>query len=446
MRPETRFVRAGDLYLAYQVLGGGEREIVLAFGGPSHVEAVWDVPELAGFIEQLSDVGRVVIYDKRGVGLSDRVTGPLSAETAADDLVTVVDAAGFSRPVVVGIVDGASIALVAAVRHPDRIRAVVAVEPAPSFVPGGSPWGLPLPDAEMIRRLADNWGSGAMLATASGALSADPRVMASWQRYERIAATPTTARWWLETLLALDVREYLPQVPVPVLVVHARHNLYARVDALRWLADQLPRSRVVELDGDIYEVLLAGGTMLDEAEDFITGTRISSSARRALVALLMTDLVGSTQTLARVGEHAWRRLLEDHRRAVREALRRYEGTEVDTAGDGFLATFRLPSQALRCAVDIRDTGEATGVAVRQGVHAGEITLLDGDIAGQAVHATARIAALGGAGDVVVSDAVLVLATGDHPPAEPLGTRTLRGLPGRWRLHRLVTPPSAGSGA
>lgn len=437
MRPDTQYTRCGDVYLAYQVLGGGDRAILLATGAPTHIEGFWDVPELAGFVEQLSHLGRLAVFDKRGVGLSDRVTEPPTLEQAADDILHIMGAAGMDQAVLFGMAEGASACLVAAAMHPERVLAVVAFEPVPSFVPGGQ-WGISLETAQMLRRtIAESWGSGLTLALASGVTAHDPRAVAAWQRLERMTATPTSAALWLEYLFTVDVSPYLDRVQVPVLAVHTTGNRFIDTQAVRWMCDQLPHARLIEVDGDITEAVVAGGTVLDEAEDFIAGTRVSSLRRRQLVALLVTDLVGSTQTLTRVGDRAWQGILEDHRRVVREALRRYEGTEIDTAGDGFLATFRLASTALHCAAEIRDVSQAAAVPVRQGVHAGEVTTLEPGITGQAVHATARLAALAGAGEVLVSDTAYALAGSDSVPSEPAGTRALRGIANRMRVHRLT---------
>ncbi|MEZ0447210.1 adenylate/guanylate cyclase domain-containing protein [Cellulomonas sp. ICMP 17802] len=439
MRPETQFTRSGEVYLAYQVLGQGDSEFLVVHGGLTHVEAMWDIPEISGFIEQLARIGRVAIFDKRGMGLSDRVTELVELDVSALDIIAVMDAAGLVRPVLFGPADGASQCFAAAALYPHRVTGIVALEPAPSFVvDNDDPWGFPEDVATSIREVVDRgWGQGVLLAMGAGVVGHDPRVIAAFQRYERMAATPATAAWWVRCFLNTDSRPYLGTVLAPVVVIHARDNATALVGHVRWVADHLPNARILELDGDLADLLMPGGPVLDELEDLAAGTRVGGAAHRQLVALLVTDLVGSTRSMTSLGEEGWRRLLEDHRRMVRSALTRYAGTEIDTAGDGFLATFRLASQALRCAVDIRDGSAPTGVAVRQGVHAGEVSVFDAGVAGQAVHAAARVAALAGAGDVYVTDVALALCTGEHPPAEMVGTRVLRGVPGRWRVHRLT---------
>ncbi|NUU17295.1 adenylate/guanylate cyclase domain-containing protein [Cellulomonas humilata] len=440
MRPETQFTRSGDVYLAYQTVGRGDREFLIVNGGLTHVEAMWDIPELSGFVEQLAQVGRVAFFDKRGVGLSDRVTELSTLDISAQDAIAVMDAAGLAQPVLYGPTDGASQCLATAALYPHRVSGIVALEPAPTFVVDkDDPWGFPEDVAQMLQQMvARSWGQGILLAMGAGVVGQDPRVIAAFQRYERMAATPATADWWVRCFLNTDVRPYLAAVKAPVVVVHARGNAKALVSHVQWVADHLPNSRFLELDGDLADVSMPGGPILDELEDLAAGTRVGGAAHRQLVALLVTDLVGSTTSMSRLGEEGWRRLLEDHRRMVRAALTRYAGTEIDTAGDGFLAAFRLASQALRCAVEIRDESAPSGVAVRQGVHAGEVSIFDTGVAGQAVHVAARVAALADAGDVYVTDVALALCTGEHPLAEQVGTRVLRGVPGRWRLHRLAS--------
>ncbi|MFP3712448.1 alpha/beta fold hydrolase [Puerhibacterium sp. TATVAM-FAB25] len=425
------------MYLAYQVVGAGERAIVLAAGGPTHAEGMWDVPQLARFVEQLSRFGRVVLFDKRGVGLSDRVTETVTVEQAADDILRIMDAVAVDTAVLFGMLEGASACLVAAARHPERVHAVVAFATAPTFVPGQS-GSISLEVAEALRGgLREKWGSGVSMTLASDARARDPATVAAWQRLERMSGTPTTVARWLDYWLSIDVRPYLPEVHAPVLVVHTGDTFFADLQAARSLCEQLPHARLIELTDRYNDNLVSGGAFLDEVEDFIAGTRLSASRDRHMVALLVTDLVGSTQTMARMGDTAWREYLGEHRRSVREALQRYEGTEIDTAGDGFLATFRLASSALRCAIDIRDDALAAGVAVRQGIHAGEVTVLGSGIAGQAVHAAARIAGLAGAGEILASESAYQLAEPGSLSSEPTGARVLRGLPDRMRIRRIT---------
>ncbi|KQY47016.1 adenylate/guanylate cyclase domain-containing protein [Cellulomonas sp. Root137] len=442
MRPETRFTKSDDVYVAYSVLGVGDRNVVVSLAGPTHLEAMWEIPELAGFLEQLSTIARVAVFDKRGVGLSDRVSGDVDVATGAADIIAVMDAAEFETAVLVGGIDGGLACLAAAALYPERVLGIVGNELVATFIRDEDhPYGLIPETVQALQNISTEggWGEARTLDMFGGQIGRDARVVGAWQRWERMAATPTTAAWSLRSMLAADARPFLADVHVPVLLLHVKDVPLVDVRAVHWLADHLEDARVVELGGSFLDLIVAGGPVLDELEDFLLGTRVSGGTRRELVAMLVTDLCGSTETAARVGEDAWRRLLEDHRRVVREALTRHGGREIDTAGDGFLATFRLASQAMSCAADIRDRCQADGVAVRQGVHAGEVSLVDGGVAGQAVHATARVAALAAAGEVLVSDTALMLAPGHHLPVEPAGTRTLRGLPGRWRLHRLGVP-------
>ncbi|TRW45769.1 adenylate/guanylate cyclase domain-containing protein [Georgenia yuyongxinii] len=442
MRPEVRYARSGDLYIAYQVLGAGERDIVHSLGGPTNLEAVWDVPELAQMLEQLAHRFRVIVYDKRGAGLSDRSGEAVTVEERAADVVAVMDAAGSEHAVLIGSFDGAAASLVAAALFPGRAHSVAVTEiMAASTADEEHPWGFP---AEFTRILSLSYLEGAWgEATILGMDGSDPgpRLMDAWRRWERMAATPSVALGFLRSMSELDLRPYLSRVRVPVLVIRPEEDFVVPLEAARWLVDHLPDARLVEVPGAHIASVLPGGPVLDEIEDFIGGTRTAGAAARRLRVVLVTDLVGSTALLERLGEDGWRRMLGAHRDVVRAALARYSGTEIDTAGDGFLATFHLPSQAIRCAAEIRDVSRGQGIAVRQGLHAGEVTLVSDGIAGITVHAAARVAAHAGAGEVLLSDSVLALVPRDHPPCEPVGMRTLKGIPGRWRLHRLV-PASA----
>lgn len=256
-----------------------------------------------------------------------------------------------------------------------------------------------------------------------------------------MAATPSVALGFLRSIGALDLRPYLSRVRAPVLVIRPEEDLVVPLEAARWLVDHLPDARLVEVPGTHFESVLPGGPVLDEIEDFIAGTRTAGAAARRLRVVLITDLAGSTALLERLGEDGWRRLLGSHREVVRAALARWSGTEIDTAGDGFLATFELPTHALRCAQQIRDVSGQQGIAVRQGLHAGEVTLVADGIAGIAVHVAARVGAHAGVGEVLLTDTVLALVTGSRPPCEPVGARALKGVPGRWRLHRLGPAPA-----
>ncbi|WP_159796295.1 adenylate/guanylate cyclase domain-containing protein [Puerhibacterium puerhi] len=238
-------------------------------------------------------------------------------------------------------------------------------------------------------------------------------------------------------MLQMDLRPYLSGVSAPVIVVRPKDGSLVPLEGVRWLVDHLPDARLIEVDGSLADAALPGGPVLAELEELVAGTRTATPARRELRAILVTDLVGSTALLRQLGDEGWRRLLASHRAVVRTALARYQGTEIDTAGDEFLATFTLPSNALRCAMEIRDVSRTQGVAVRQGLHAGEVSVLSDGIAGGTVHAAARVSALAGAGEILLTETILQMFAGDTPSCEPAGSRVLRGLPGRWRLHRVA---------
>ena len=441
MQPETRFVRSGGVDIAYQVVGEGPTDLVVLIGWISHLELMWELPELAHFLERLAGMARVIVFDKRGVGLSDRVLDVATVEDIAGDTVAVMDAVGSRSAAILGWLESAAAAITTAARHPDRVSALVLGEPLAVGTPDDDhPWGL---QAEVVEQLAQaieqgSWGEGVLLPLVAPEGSEDPRVLTWWRRWERVSATPNMAANLLRTDLAIDVRPYLPLVRAGSLVLHRTGTSLIHDDAVRWLASRLPDAHLVELSGgDVPAFLGDADGLLDEIEDFVVGTRSGGAGGRALLTLLYTDVVDSTATIARLGDSRWRASLAAHRATVRRLLARYGGTEVDTAGDGFLATFSSPSSAIRCALDVRDAVEREGMQVRLGLHAAEVLRRDEGIAGLGVHIGARIAALAGPGEVLVSRTVSDLVAGASFRFESLGTRQLKGVPGAWEVQRLT---------
>ncbi len=440
--PEVRWARAEGASLAYQVIGDGRRDIVVLVSGVSHLEVFWDLPENVENVTRLLSLGRVILFDKRGVGLSDRPAGPVpSLETYADDLVAVLDAAGSRQAVLFAWLHEGATALAVAARHPDRVEAVVAGELLATFTPQvGHPWGW---DPAWWQRMApvieSGWGEGVLvrvLAQNAGVV-ADPRLVAWWRRLERLSASPSAAARLLGATLQVDARPYLEDVRCPVLLLHDAGNTLVPEDGMRWLAERLPDARVRVVEDDRMVAYMPGDRMLDEVEDFLAGTRSGGGRDRQLCALLVSDIAGSTEQLAADGGDAWQRRLDAHRRSVREALRRHQGCEIDTAGDGFLATFSLPSRAVACAAEMLDGARDDGIHLRIGLHVGEVTVRAGAVTGMAVHVAARVCAAAPPDSLAVTDAVassLMGVTGT-PHFDELGTVDLKGVPGRWRLWR-----------
>lgn len=434
MRPQTRFVHVDGDDLAYQVVGSGEPTVVATIGWISHLEHMWELPELQGFLDRLAGIGRLVVFDKRGTGMSDRVARPAGLDDMVRDLFAVMDAAGAHQAVLVGWLEGAATALAAAARHPDRVLRVVAGEPV-----GLGPASM---DHTLLEAAAvaveQAWGTGAMLQAIAPSVGGDQRVTAWWGRWERLSATPSLAANLLRSIAEVDVTDLLHEVRCPTLVLHRRGVSMMTAVGLERLARALPDVRLVQLEGaDVPAFFGDTDALYDEIEEFCSGTRSGGQADRWLGALLVTDVAGSTARAVR-GDSHWRAELVAHRAQVRELLARYGGTEVDTAGDGFLCTFETGSAAVRCASALVAGAAEQGLGVRAGVHVGEVLRQASAPTGVAVHVAARVAAAAGAGQVLVSDTVArsVLGVAGVELREHVETE-LRGVPGRWVLHEVV---------
>ena len=441
---ETRFARSGDVDIAYQVVGGGDRDVVVGIGWVSHLELLWELPETVHFLERLSACGRLILFDARGTGLSDRPSGPGAVEDLVADLVAVLDAVGSRQAVVVGWVDKAALALALAAHHPHRVSALVVGEAMASTVDRpGYVAGL---DVAVVERLAaavesGAWGTGSLLPLIAPSVADNPRIATWWRRWERMSATPNTAASLLRTLLDLDVRHLLPAVTAPVLILHRAGNALVPTAAVRWLAGALPNARLVEVPGsDLAAFFGDTDAIMDEVEDFLRGTRTGASADRRVLTILVTDVVGSTERAAHLGDRHWNELLDWHHREVRGLLARHGGVEVDTAGDGFLAVFDLPSHAVACALAVRNRLAEGGVAIRAGLHAGEVVRTPSAVRGIAVHVAARIAGGAEAGEVRTSGTVRDLLLGMPWKFSPTGTAELKGVSGTWDLYALPGQP------
>jgi class 3 adenylate cyclase len=439
--PETRFARSGDLDIAYQVFGDGPVDIVGTFGWVSHLDAMWELAESLRFLERLAGLGRVIWYDKRGTGMSDRVPEPAPVEVHADDVIAVMDAAGSERAVVLGWLEAGAVALTVAARHPERVTAVVAGETVAVGRPvEGHPWGL---DAAVVEDIATwieagGWGQGHVFAVAAPSAADDARVQRWWQRLERTASTPSMAANMLRTELDVDLRPHLDAVTSPVLLLHRRDAPLVPGDAVRWLADHLADARLIELEGrDLAAYIGDTDAVCDEIEDLIHGTRRGSVADLAVRSVVFLDLVGSTERASEVGDAAWRDLLRSHHRDVRALLERHDGIEVDTAGDGLLASFVSPSLAVRFAAAAVDEAARQGTGLRAGVHTAEVRVRGAAVTGVGVHVGARVAALAGPGEVCVSSTVRDLVLGSALEFVSTGEHELKGVPGRWEVLRLL---------
>jgi class 3 adenylate cyclase len=436
--PATSFVRSGDADIAYKVVGDGPRDLLLAFPLTSNVDVFLELSENADFVERLAGLGRVILFDKRGTGMSDRGTGPVSVEQHSDDLIAVLDAAGSSRSVLLGWFDGGAACLVTAARHPGRVESVVADEVLAVGRPSdGFPWGFAphFGEAAMRKLVALGWGQPAALRLMAPDWANDPRLIEWATRYQLASVPPSGAARILQGALDLDIRDYLERITAPVLVIHDLDFPALPSEPFRWMADALPdgRLKLVHRRASMPWVI-PSDELLDEIEEFLIGTR--SGGRRELASIVFTDVVGSTAELAHSGDLHWRNLLAAHRESIRRSLARFGGREVNTAGDGFVASFPLPSSALRFAGEVVAEAAGMGLGLRAGIHSGEVLVRDDDLVGIAVHVAARVAALAGSGEVFLTDTVRVLVEGAGMRFESAGEHVLKGVPGSWPLFRM----------
>jgi class 3 adenylate cyclase len=436
--PETRYAKSGDVNIAYQVVGDGPLDLVLVHGFVSHLQLDWDEPRMAHFLRRLASFSRLIVFDKRGTGLSDRPGGLPDLETRMDDVRAVMDSAGSRQAALLGYSEGGPMCCLFAATYPERTSSLVIYasyakrqDPDDDY-PWAATSGERRAHAEEIER---DWGVDAHLG--SMAPNADAALRAWWAKRARAAASPGAARDLILMNSQIDVRAVLPTIRVPTLVLHRSGDRDSRPEEGCYIAEHIPGARFVELSGEDHFVSIDADEILDEVEEFLTGTRPTREPDRVLATVLFTDIVGSSQRAAQLGDRAWRELLGGHHAAVRRQLERFHGREVDTAGDGFLATFDGPARAVRCGYAIQEAMGELGLEVRAGVHTGEVELVDGKVAGIAVHTGARVAALAEPGEVLVSSTVKDLVAGSGIEFLERGTRALQGIPGEWRLYSVV---------
>ncbi len=438
MIPETRYARLGDLHLAYQVVGEGPPDILLLDQWFGNLDSQWDVPPLAALREGLATFGRLIMFDKRGTGLSDPIpTSSLpTLEEFMADIPAVLDTVGSERAAMIANIGGGILAMPFAATHPERVSSLILVDcfaqflEAPDFLIG-EPISVLTPALEIAE---GDTGRGVMIDLFAPSVAGDERIRRAWARYERSAATPGSTKAIVRLIYESDVRDVLPAIRVPTLVIHRSDATGFRVEHGRYLAEHIPAARYVELPGPD-NLIWAGDqdAMLAEIQDFVTGVRPVLDPRRVLATVLFTDIVGSTQLAAERGDSRWQMLLADHNRIVRRQLDRFGGTEVKVVGDGFLATFDGPARAVRCAVAIRDDVKELGLEIRAGLHIGEIEVLPDDIAGIAVHIGARVAAMATPSEILVSSTIKDLVVGSDLVFDDRGDHELKGVPETWHL-------------
>jgi len=427
MQPETRYAKSGDVHIAYQVFGGGPIDLVFVPGFVSNIELYWDHPDLARWMLRLASFARVATFDKRGTGLSDRVSEFPSFDLRMDDARAVMDAAGMERAAILGISEGGSMAALFAATYPQRCRGLV--------IYGGfaSPSWTTVEGLEGFYRYVEkSWGSGHNLSAFAPSRKNDRALQQFWGRFERLSASPAAATAVVRMLSQIDISDILLSIHVPTLVIHCTGDTLVNVECGRFLAEQIPGARLLELPGSDH-LFFIHEQIVDAIEEFLTGSISTAESDRILATVLFTDIVGSTVKAAAIGDRRWRDLLEGHHSAVRRNLDRFRGREVKTTGDGFLAVFDGPTRGVRCACAIADEIRPLGIEVRAGLHTGECEIMGDDYGGLAVHIGARVAALAGPGEVLVSSTVKDLVAGSGLHFNDYGSRSLKGVPGEWRI-------------
>lgn len=426
--PETRFTRAGEVDIAYQVVGSGtEFDLVFVPGWVSHLEVMWELPEFARFLDRLAAMGRLILFDKRGTGLSDRVAGVPTLEQRADDIAAVMDAAGSARAAIAAWAEGAGIAAMFAAAHPERVTALVL----------GSLSKL-VADPAIVQALSaaveSGWGQASLVPFLAPSRAEDPRFLSWYRRWERLSSTPSAAAATLRWAMESDLRPVLPAIQARTLMVHRSGAALYEPESVRAAVKLIPDARCVELPGaDALPYVGDTDALLDVVQEFLTGVQGTADFDRSLATVLFTDIVGSTQKADQLGDRRWRYLLDEHHARIRRLLDRFRGSEVDTAGDGFFATFDGPARAVRCACAVRDAVRDIGIEVRAGLHTGEVERRGAAVTGLAVHVGARVAALAEANEVLVTSTVRTLVLGSGITFADRGQHRLKGVPDQWQL-------------
>ena len=434
MQPRTQYAKSGDVHIAYQVFGEGAVDLVFVPGFVSHIENYWDEPNFARWLRRLGSFSRVIMFDKRGTGLSDQVSELPGMDQRLDDVRAVMDEVGIERAAIFGISEGGSLATLFAATHPERSQALIIYGGFAQF----SSW-FPTQEAleGLIQYIDKNWGSGESMPMFAPTKEGDLAFQQWWGKFERLGASPGAVKTLMRMNSQIDITEILPSVNVPTLVIHRKDDTLVRVEAGRLLAERIPGAKYVELSGADHLPFVGENSdrILDEMEHFLTGETSAPNVERMLATVVFTDIVGSTAKAQALGDQAWGDLQDLHDKAVRKELARFRGNEIKWTGDGFLVAFDRPARAIQCALAIVNTVRALGLEVRAGIHTGEVDFLKNDIRGIAVHIASRVADLANGGDVVVSRTVKDLVAGSGISFQDYGTHELKGVPEQWKLFR-----------
>ncbi len=437
--PETRYAKSGDVHIAYQVLGDGPIDLLFVPGFVSNVEATWQHPVRAAFFRRLASFSRLILFDKRGTGMSDRTSQIFTLEQRMEDVNAVLDAVGSERAALFGTSEGGPMSILFAASHPQRTIALVIFGSyakrswAEDYTFGWleERWNAVLSNMER------NWGTpkGVDLEMWAPSIAHDAERATKSAAYFRAAASPGAALAVMSMNRDIDVRRVLPSVRVPTLILHRVDEKVIDVEHARYLARHIPGARLIELPGVDHIFWIGDGdAILDEVELFLTGRRQAAEPERVLATVQFTDIVQSTERAAALGDRKWRDVLERFQSMVRETLREHRGREIDTAGDGFLAAFDGPARAIRCAAAVRERARAQGIDLRAGIHTGECEIIGDKLGGIAVHTGSRVAGKAEPGEILVSQTVKDLVAGSGLQFAERGVHSLKGVPGEWRLY------------
>ena len=436
-RPKVRYARSGDVNIAYQVVGDGSFDLVLVPGFVSHLDLDWDEPRSAHFLSRLASFSRLIRFDKRGTGLSDRPGGLPDLATRMDDVRAVLEAAGSERAVLFGYSEGGPLSVLFAGTYPERTSALVLYgtyakrrDPDDDY-PWAPTWASRQAYASDTER---TWDTDADMSTM--APGADEAMTRWWAQRARAAASPGAARDLILMNSQIDIRPLLPAIHVSTLVLHRRDDHDSKVEEGRYIAARIPGARFVELSGGDHVPWLNPDQILDEVEEFLTGVPRAPEPDRVLATILFTDIIDSTQLAGELGDRQWRAVLDRHDNIARQHVDRFQGRLVKSTGDGILAIFDGPGRAVRCARAVREDVRSLGIEIRSGLHCGEVELRGDDVGGIAVHIAARVAAMAGPGQVLVSSTVKDLVTGSGMLFDDFGEHQLKGVPGTWKVFSL----------
>jgi pimeloyl-ACP methyl ester carboxylesterase len=426
--PETRYALSGDVNIAYQVMGDGPEDIILVPGFMSHIEFRHELPGYTAFLRRLSTFARVVTFDKRGQGLSDRVSDAPSLEQRMDDVRAIMDSIGSKQATLFGHSEGCAMSALFAATYPERVSRLILF--------GGYVRRRDVNFEEMLQQRVKLWGTGAMMMRVIPSLAADPQAVAQFAKFERLSASPGAVKSFTMLNWQIDVGSILPAVRIPTLVLHRQNDVQVPIELGRELAAHIPDATFIEYPGGDHTFYTGDvEAVLGDIEEFITGHRetFSSDIERVLATVLFTDIVDSTRSAAAKGDQAWRRLLDSHDQLAIQTVEKHRGILVKTTGDGILATFDGPGRAVRCALALGTASKQIGLPLRAGLHTGEIEIRGRDIGGIAVHAAARVMAQSQPSEVLVSRVVTDLVAGAGLKFSERGSHELKGLPGRWDL-------------